>query len=96
MNMSDLSSYTERDAFNEALCNLVEEYLQEKDAHPTDTVLAVNSKTKKIELGTKAEFAASWEIYPIENLIRDNEDNSGKEADIDATFDIASSFYFVR
>ena len=43
--MSDYSSYTERDAFNEALCNLVEEYLQEKDARSTDTVLAVNTKT---------------------------------------------------
>jgi len=94
--MSDLSSYTERDAFNEALCNLVEEYLQEKDARPTDTVVAVNSKTKKIELGTKTEFTAGWETYPIENLIRNNEDNSGEEADIDATFDIASSFFFVR
>ena len=29
--MSDYSSYTERDAFNEALCNLVEEFLQDKD-----------------------------------------------------------------
>ena len=94
--MSDLSSYTERDAFNEALCNLVEEYYQEKDAHPTDTVLKVNSKTKKIEFGTKSEFTATWGTYPIENLIRDNEDNSGKEAYIDSTFDIASSFYFVR
>ncbi|MDO9154625.1 MAG: hypothetical protein Q7U47_13140, partial [Paludibacter sp.] len=91
-----LSSYTERDAFNEALCNLVEEFLQDKDAYPADIVLAVNSKTKKIELGTQTEFAAGWETYPIENLIRNNEDNSGKEADIDATFDIASSFYFVR
>ena len=94
--MSDCSSYTERDAFNEALCNLVEEYLQEKDARTTDTVLAVNAKTKKIELGTKTEFAAGWETYPIGNLIRENEDNSGTEADIDATFEIASSFYFVR
>ena len=94
--MSDYSSYTERDAFNEALCNLVEEYLQEKDAHHTDTVLAVNKKTKKIKLGIKTDFAAGWETYAIENLIRDNEDNSGKEADIDATFEIASSFYFVR
>ena len=94
--MSDYSSYTERDAFNEALCNLVEEYLQEKDARSTDTVLAVNTKTKNIELGTKIEFAAGWETYPIGNLIRDNEDNTGKEADIDATFEIASSFYFVR
>jgi len=94
--MSDYSSYTERDAFNEALCNLVEEYLQEKDARSTDTVLAINAKTKKIELGTKTEFAAGWETYPIENLIRDNEENSGTEADIDATFEIASSFFFVR
>lgn len=94
--MSDYSSYTERDAFNEALCNLVEEYLQEKDARTTDTVLAVNTKTKKIELGTKTVFAAGWETYPIGNLIRDNEDNTGKEADIDATFEIASSFFFVR
>ncbi len=94
--MSDYSSYTERDAFNEALCNLVEEYLQEKDARTTDTVLAVNTKTKSIELGVKSEFAAGWETYQIENLIRDNEDNTGKEADIDATFEIASSFYFVR
>ena len=94
--MSDYSSYTKRDAFNEALCNLVEEYLQEKDARTTDTVLAVNAKTKKIELGTKTEFAAGWETYPIGNLIRENEDNSGTEADIDATFEIASSFYFVR
>ncbi|OIP82239.1 MAG: hypothetical protein AUK44_08250 [Porphyromonadaceae bacterium CG2_30_38_12] len=93
--MSDYSSYTERDASNEALCNLVEEYLQEKDARSTDTVLAINAKTKKIELGHKTEFAAGWETYPIENLIRDNEENSGKEADIDATFEIASSFFFV-
>jgi len=32
--MSDYSSYTEIDAFNEALCNLVEEYFQDKDAFP--------------------------------------------------------------
>lgn len=52
--MSDLSSYTERDAFNEALCNLVEEYLQDKDAYSEDTLLAINSKTMEIELGTQA------------------------------------------
>jgi hypothetical protein len=40
--MSDLSTYTERDAFNETLYNVVEEYLNEKDAHPTETVLAIN------------------------------------------------------
>ena len=45
--MTNYSSYTERDAFNEALCNLVEEYLQDKDAYPSDTVLAINRKNNE-------------------------------------------------
>lgn len=94
--MSDYSSYTERDAFNEALCNLVEEYLQDKDAYPADVVLAINSKTMEIELGERADFITGWETYPIQSLIRNNEDNSGKEADIDATQELASSYFFVR
>ena len=94
--MSDYSSYTERDAFNEALCNLVEEYLQDKDVYSEDTVLAIKSKTMEIELGTTADFITGWETYPIQSLIRNNEDNSGKEADIDATHELASSYFFVR
>jgi len=94
--MSNYSSHTERDAFNEALYSSVEEYLQEKDAHSVNTVLAVNSKTVEIKLGSKNDFTSGWETYPIENLIRNNEDNSGQEVDIDATFEIASSFFFVR
>jgi hypothetical protein len=94
--MSDYSSYTERDTFNEALCNLVEEYLQDKDTYPDDTVLAVNSKTMEIELGTQADFVTDWETYSIQSLIRNNEDNSGKEADIDAAHELASSYFFVR
>ena len=94
--MSDYSSYTERDAFNEALCNLVEEYLQDKDAYSEDTVLAINSKTMEIELGTPADTLAGWETYSIQSLIRNNEDNLGKEADIDATHELASSYFFIR
>lgn len=94
--MSDYSSYTERDAFNEALCNLVEEFLQDKDAYPDDTVLAINNKTMEIELGTPTVFISGWESYPIQNFIRINEDNSGVEVDIDATHELASSYFFVR
>lgn len=94
--MSDYSSYTERDAFNEALCNLVEEYLQDKDAYPADTVLAINSKTMEIKLGKPADFGTGWEACPIQSLIRNNENNSGEEADIDATYELASSNFFVR
>lgn len=94
--MSNYSSNTERDAFNEALCNLVEEYLQDKDAYPTDTVLAINRKTMEIELGATTDFITGWETSPIQSLIRNNKDNSGKEADIDATHELASSYFFVR
>jgi len=94
--MSDLSTYTKRDAFNEILYNMVEEYLNEKDAHPAETVLAINRKTKATKLAAKTDFTAGWELYPIDKLIRLNEDNETEEVDVDATFDIASSIYFVR
>ena len=38
------SNYPQRNAFNEALYETVEEFLQEIDIRPSDTVLAVNSK----------------------------------------------------
>jgi hypothetical protein len=44
MNNSD--SYTQRNAFNESLYNLIDEFLQEKDAHPAGIVLGINRKTK--------------------------------------------------
>lgn len=90
------SNYPQRNAFNEALYETVEEFLQEIDIRPSDTVLAVNSKTMETGLGTKSEFAAGWETYPIDSLIRNNEDNTEKRVDTDATFEIASSFYFVK
>jgi hypothetical protein len=94
--MSDLSTYTKRDAFNETLYCVVEEYLNEKDTHPAEKVLAINRKTKATKMGTKTEFTPGWELYPIDKLIRINDENETVEVDIDATFDIASSFYFVR
>lgn len=94
--MSDLSTYTKRDAFNETLYCLVEEYLNEKEAHTAETVLAINRKTKATKLGTKTEFTAGWEIFPIDKLVRINDEDTAEEVDIDATFEIASSFYFVR
>ena len=90
------SNNTQRNAFNEALYEMVEEFLQEIDIRASDTVLAVNTKTLEIGLGIKSEFAAGWETYPIDTLIRNNAENTGKEVDTDATFEIASSFYFVK
>jgi len=94
--MSDYSSYAERDAFSQDIYDLVNEYLSDPKAFPEDVVLAVNIKTSEIQLNCKTVFSAEWETYPIRNLIRDNEDNTAKEADSDVTYEIASSFLFVR
>lgn len=90
------SNYPQRDAFNEALYETMGEYLQEIDIRSSDTVLAVNSKTLEIGLGTKSEFKAEWETYPVDSQICNNEYNTEKEVDTDATFEIASSLYFVK
>lgn len=94
--MTCLSSYTKRNEFNEILFSVIDQFLQEKDAHPTDVVLGINRKTKLTKIGTKAEFTSAWDLYPMAKLIRRNDDNSSEEVDIDVTFEIASSFYFVR
>ena len=94
--MSDYSSYAERDAFSQDIYDLVNEYLSDPKAFPEDLVLAVNNKTNEIQLDSQTIFAAEWETYPIRNLIRDNEDNTAKEVDNDVTYEIASSFFFVR
>ncbi len=52
------SNCTQRNAFNEALYETVEEFLQEIDIRPSDTVLAVNSKTLKIGLGNKIRICS--------------------------------------
>jgi hypothetical protein len=94
--MSDLSSNTKRNAFNEEIFRIVEEYLQEKALHPVGSVLAINAKSKSLKLGAKNEFPSSWDTYTLDNLIRKNEDDNSDEVDVDATFDIASKYYFVR
>lgn len=93
--MPDYNSYTDRDAFSRALCDMVEEYLQERN-QPAGTVLAVNPLTMETGLGAGGDFENPWEKYPVETFIRDNEDSTGKEVDVDATYELASKYYFVR
>jgi len=94
--MGDYSSYIERDQFNEKICELVDEYLGDNDLYPIETVLAIKDDTFELKLGSPGEIDSSWTTYEIQSLIRDNEDGNGKETDIDATYDIANHYYFVR
>ena len=94
--MSDYSSYAERDAFSQDIYDLVNEYLLDQKAFPEDVVLAINNKTNEIQLGSQTSFSADWETYPIQTIIRNNDDNTAKEVDNDVAFEIASSFFFVK
>ena len=94
--MADYSSYAERDAFSQDICDLVNEYLLDPNAFADDVVLAINNKTNEIQLASPSIFSAEWETYPIQTIIRNNEDNTGREVDSDVTYEIASSFFFVR
>lgn len=94
--MSDYSSYVERDNFNEQIYELISEYIENSEAYPQDMVLAIENGSNKLKLSPESEIGTGWDVYQIETLIRLNESGKGKEVDIDASFDIASSYFFVR
>nr|WP_320037607.1 hypothetical protein [uncultured Bacteroides sp.] len=94
--MTDYSTCKERDAFDQAIYDLINEYLQDSSFYPDNAYLAINTASKEIQIGALQEFDANWKTYPIEELLRENEDKTTKEVDIDVTFDIASEYFFVR
>lgn len=94
--MSVYSNYIERDQFNEKICELVEEYLENIDSYPDNIVLAIENKTNEIKLCQMNEIIDGYDTFAISTLIRNNEEQTAKEVDIDETFEIASKYFFVR
>jgi hypothetical protein len=93
--MDKPDSYIDRNLFNEGICGLIDEYLDNVEAY-TNEVLAVQKKTKKLQLASENELNQEWDIYPIKRFLRKNEEGSGLEVDIDATLDLADSYFFLR
>ena len=88
-------SYIDRNQFNEGICDLIEEYLENADAY-NDEVIAVQKTTKELQLISANEVDNNWDTYPILSFLREREDGTGKEVDIDATLDLADTYYFLR
>ena len=80
---------------NEEICDLVEEYLSNKDAY-TDEVVAIQKKTKEIQFLSERELNQNWEVYPINKFLCRNVDDTSFELDIDATLDLADSYFFLH
>lgn len=100
--MKEYSTTQERDAFNESIVELVQEYLEDKGSYLNDgndenaVGLSVNPQTLVLTLCRNDNNPQGCDFYPIEELIRSNEDNTDDEPDCDATFDLASSYHFVK
>jgi len=93
--MSDYSSPAERDIFNEKIYELINDYIEDSEAYTPDMVLAIQSSSNELKMCSMYEIEVGWDVYEIESLIRVDESGTGKEVDIDATFDIASRYFFV-
>lgn len=99
--MSDYSTVQERDAFDERIFEIVQEYLDDKESYQDeDNIenigLSVNPEALELKIISRENNPEGWDFFPIEGLIRHNEDNTGDEPDCDATHELASSYIFVR
>ena len=94
--MTYYSSSKERNAFDQNIYDLVNDYLQDSSFYPDNAYFAIKTASKEIEIGALQDFDVNWITYPIEELLRENDDNTNKEVDIDVTFDIASEYFFIR
>ena len=94
--MKQSDNHITRNAFYEFLYTTMVEFLQERDLYPDETVLGVNRKNMEVRIDSVTKFSSEWDSFPVDGLYRSREDNSAFEANTDAIFDIASSFYFVR
>jgi len=100
--MKEYSTTQERDAFNESIVELVQEYLEDKESYlnygnDKNTMgLSVNPLTLELTLCSNENNPQGCDFYPIEEFIRPNEENTDDEPDCDATFDLASSYIFVK
>ena len=93
--MKKSDSYIDRNLFNEEICDLVEEYLSNKDTY-TDEVVAIQKMTKEIQLISERKLNHNWEVYPINKFLRRNVNDTSFEVDIDATLDLADSYFFLH
>ena len=93
--MKKQESYVSRNLFNEEIFDLIEEYLGNSDSYSNE-VLAVHKKSKDLQLISPKEIDENWDTYPISKFIRKDEEGIGLEPDVDATLDLADSYFFVR
>lgn len=80
--------------FDNKIFETIEDFLNNKENFAVDSVLAINTKTKAISI-TSPAYCEGCDQYAINSLIRTDEQGN-HEPDCDATYEVASKYYFVR
>lgn len=93
--MKEYSTVQERDAFDERIFEIVQEYIEDGNSE-SNFGLSINPQTLELALISSENNHEGWDFYSIEGLIRPNENNIGIEPDCDATHELASKYCFVR
>lgn len=90
-----LDRVQDRSAFEEELTDFLSDFIAERELYPSESVLAVNSRSREIRIGVPEDFSRAWELYNLAQLFRD-EEAIGIVPDCDAVSEIAASFFFIR
>jgi hypothetical protein len=93
--MKEYSTVQERDAFDERIFEIVQEYLEDGN-NESNMGLSINPQTLEFVLVSRENNSEKWDFHPIDGLIRLNENNTGNEPDCDATYELASTYCFVK
>ena len=93
--MKEYSTVQERDAFDERIFEIVQEYLEDC-SYDNNIGLSINPQTLELALVSPDNNPEGCDFLPLESFIRPNENNTGNEPDCDATHELASSYCFVR
>ena len=89
-------SQVDRIHFDVKIVDLVNNYIENASVYPEDSCIAIQNRSLEIELLTAQQADKKWKLYPIVDFLRQNENNNGLEADIDATWSLSAKYYFVR
>lgn len=82
-------------AFDQLIWDKVQEYIEDKDAYSSDTVLGIHSSTYEVIVDSAKNLSDDYELYQLSTLIRLDEQGS-LEPDCDATNEVANKYFFVR
>ena len=91
--MSDYCTIQDRQEFEGKIIDQVQGYLDLKDGFVNSIGLSIDGNTLEVNLCTKEECDQQEDWYPIEKLIRT--ENEEQQPDGDAIYDLASTYCFI-